>query len=130
MLEVVAGIIFMEDKFLIAKRNAKKSQGNLWEFPGGKVEMGESYPEALKREIKEELNANIEVEKYLGDCIHQYSDKVIKLIGYKAKLLSKNIEMLEHEDYCWISIEELKCYDLADADRKLIEKMGIRKGEF
>ena len=52
MIEVVAGIIWKDNKFLIAKRNAKKDQGNLWEFPGGKVEKGESYENALVREIK------------------------------------------------------------------------------
>ena len=64
--EVVAAIIYRGDKFLIAQRNLKKSQGGLWEFPGGKIELGESKEEALKREIYEEFHAEIEVRR-IGD---------------------------------------------------------------
>lgn len=63
MIEVVAGIIYKDDKFLIAQRNLKKSQGGLWEFPGGKIEPGETREEALKREIYEEFRAEIKVRK-------------------------------------------------------------------
>ena len=63
MIEVVAGIIYKGDKFLIAQRNLKKSQGGLWEFPGGKIEPGESKEEALKREIYEEFRAEIKVRR-------------------------------------------------------------------
>lgn len=72
MIEVVAGVIYKDNKFLIAQRNLKKAQGGLWEFPGGKVEKGESYENALTREIKEEFNANIEVKEYIGENIHHY----------------------------------------------------------
>ena len=65
LIEVVAGIIYKDDKFLIAQRNLKKAQGGLWEFPGGKREPGESFEDALKREIKEEFDADIEVKEYL-----------------------------------------------------------------
>ena len=63
MIEVVAAIIYKGDKFLIAQRNLKKSQGGLWEFPGGKIEPGESREEALKREIFEEFRAEIKVRR-------------------------------------------------------------------
>ena len=59
MIEVVAGVIYKDDKFLIAQRNFKKAQGGLWEFPGGKVEQGETPQEALKREIKEEFDSKL-----------------------------------------------------------------------
>ena len=63
MIEVVAAVIFKGDKFMIAQRNLKKSQGGLWEFPGGKVESGETRREALKREIYEEFRAEIKVRR-------------------------------------------------------------------
>ena len=79
MIEVVAGIIYNnENKFLVAQRNLKKDQGGLWEFPGGKVEKEESYQEALKREIKEEFNADIEVMEYIGENIHCLEDWALK----------------------------------------------------
>ena len=117
MVEVVAGIIYKNDKFLIAKRNLKKSQGGLWEFPGGKVENNETYEEALKREIKEEFDAIIEVNKYVGETIHHYPEKDIKLLFYEAKLLSKNIKLLEHEDYRWITKDEEANFEFAEADK-------------
>ncbi|MDO5556907.1 MAG: (deoxy)nucleoside triphosphate pyrophosphohydrolase [Clostridia bacterium] len=123
MIEVVAGIIYKGEKFLITQRNLKKLQGGLWEFPGGKVEKGETYQEALKREIKEELNAEIEVEEYFDTNIFEYPDRKIKLIVYKAKLMSDDIELLEHEDAKWISEEELGNYEFAGADRCFVEKL-------
>lgn len=117
MIEVVAGVIYKNNKFLIAQRNLKKAQGGLWEFPGGKVEEGESYENALAREIKEEFNANIEVNEYIGENIHHYPEKDIRLLFYKARLLSENIELLEHEDYKWITKEEKDNFEFAGADR-------------
>lgn len=117
MIEVVAGIIYKNNKFLIARRNLNKSQGGLWEFPGGKVEKDESYESALRREIREELNADIEVKEYIGESIYHYPEKDIKLIFYKAKLLSEGIELIEHESYKWITKEEKEKYEFAGADK-------------
>lgn len=121
MIEVVAGIIYKNNKFLIAQRNLKKSQGGLWEFPGGKVEKNESYESALIREIKEELNADIEVNEYIGESVHHYPEKDIKLIFYKARLLSKNIELLEHESCEWITKDEKDKFEFAGADRVVFD---------
>ncbi len=121
MIEVVAGVIYKDNKFLIAQRNLKKAQGGLWEFPGGKVEKGESYENALTREIKEEFNANIEVKEYIGENIHHYPEKDIKLLFYKARLLSEKIELLEHEDYKWITKEDKDNFEFAGADKAVFD---------
>ena len=121
MIEVVAGIIYKNNKFLIAQRNLKKDQGGLWEFPGGKVEKNEAYENALIREIKEELNADIEVDEYVGENVHHYPEKDIKLIFYKAKLLSEQIELLEHEGYEWITKEEKDKFEFAGADKVVFD---------
>ena len=121
MIEEVAGIIYKNNKFLIAQRNLKKDQGGLWEFPGGKVEKNESYENALIREIKEELNADIEVDEYVGENVHHYPEKDIKLIFYKAKLLSEQIELLEHEGYEWITKEEKDKFEFAGADKVVFD---------
>ena len=121
MIEVVAGVIYKDNKFLIAQRNLKKDQGGLWEFPGRKVEKKESYEEALVREIKEEFNADIVVEEYLGENIYHYPEKDIKLIFYKARLISPKIELLEHENYKWITKNEKNNFEFAEADKKAFE---------
>ena len=104
LVEVVAAVIENENnEILCALRSPIMTLPNMWEFPGGKVEKGESYENALAREIKEEFNANIEVNEYIGENIHHYPEKDIRLLFYKARLLSENIELLEHEDYKWIT---------------------------
>ena len=126
MIEVVAGIIYKdlsEGRFLIAQRNLKKSQGGLWEFPGGKVEDGETRQEALKREIKEEFNADIRVGEYVGEIVHHYPEKDVQLVFYKAYLEGKNFELLEHEDYRWIHKGEKDSYVFAGADVGIFEKI-------
>ena len=117
MIEVVAGVIYKDNKFLIAQRNLKKSQGGLWEFPGGKLEFGESCEAALKREIFEEFEAEIEVEGYITENIHHYPEKDIKLMFYKAKLVSDKFVLKEHEDYRWITKEDKDKFEFADADK-------------
>ena len=121
MIEVVAGIIYKNDKFLIAQRNLKKAQGGLWEFPGGKVEINETHEAALKREIKEEFNADIQVDKYIGENIHHYPEKDIKLVFFKATLLSEKIDLLEHEDYRWITKDDKEKFEFAGADKKVFD---------
>lgn len=117
MIEVVAGVIYKDNKFLIAQRNLKKSQGGLWEFPGGKLETGESCEAALKREIFEEFEAEIEVEGYITEKIHHYPEKDIKLMFYKAKLVSDKLVLKEHEDYRWITKEDKDKFEFAGADK-------------
>ena len=122
MINVVAAVIKDENgKILITQRNLQKDQGGLWEFPGGKVEKNESYESALIREIKEELNADIEVNEYIGESIHHYPEKDIKLIFYKAKLLSKKVELLEHESCKWITKDEKDKFEFAGADKAVFD---------
>ena len=117
VIEVVAGVIYKDGKFLIAQRNLKKAQGGLWEFPGGKLEPNESAEAALKREIKEEFDADIEVGNYIGESIHHYPEKDIKLMFYRADLISSDITLLEHESCAWITKENKDDYEFAGADK-------------
>ena len=124
MINVVAAVIFNEDnKILIAQRNLKKSQGGLWEFPGGKIESGETREHAIVREIKEEMNIEIEVEKYLAEKVFEYPEKTINLIALKCKIINGKITLNEHEDAKWINKNELTNYNFAPADRFIIEKI-------
>lgn len=120
MIEVVAAVIYKGDKFMIAQRNLNKSQGGLWEFPGGKIEPGETGEEALKREIREEFNAEITVGKLITEVEHHYPEKDVKLYFYKAELVGEMLEVLEHEAIAWITKDEKEKYQFAGADEAVL----------
>lgn len=122
MINVVAGIIYRDHgKFLIAQRNLNKNQGGLWEFPGGKLEPGETCEENLALEIREEMAADIEVFECVGENIHHYPEKDIRLMFYEAKLLSEDVTLLEHEDCRWITREDKDKFEFAGADVKVFD---------
>ena len=129
MINVVAAIIKNgEGKILITQRNLKKSQGGLWEFPGGKIEKGETREEAIIREIKEELTIEINVESYLGEKIFEYPEKSINLIALNCRVKSGNIYLTEHEEARWVEKEELNSFEFAPADIFIVKKLqGIEK---
>lgn len=128
LIVVSAAIILSDGKILIAKRGKSKSLANLWEFPGGKVEANEAPEQCVKREIKEELNMNIKVLRYYSTNIHKYEFGVVKLIAFLAKYESGKIELREHADYKWVTIDELTNYPFAPADIPIVEKLE-REGQ-
>lgn len=93
----------------------------MWEFPGGKVEEGESEVDCIVREIREELGVEIRVGDVLASCRHDYGDKVILLIPFRAELVSGRPVLHEHAALFWGSPAEIAGLDLAPADRKLLE---------
>ena len=129
MINVVAAIIKNgEGKILITQRNLKKSQGGLWEFPGGKIEKGETREEAIIREIKEELTIEINVESYLGEKVFEYPEKSINLIALNCRVKSGNIYLTVHEEARWVEKEELNSFEFAPADIFIVKKLqGIEK---
>lgn len=123
-MDVVAAIIENNDgDILIAKRNSKKSQGGLWEFPGGKIEKNESADDAIKREIKEELNIDIEINKWIIEKRHEYPEKTINLILCSAKWIGGELDLSEHEDSKWIKKEDIFNFQFADADKEIINEI-------
>lgn len=117
MIQVAAAIIENDQgQLLIARRKAGKSQAGLWEFPGGKIEEGESVEACLQRELMEEMNIVIEPYEYFGVNDHWYGDVHIRLIAWKARYQSGNIVLVDHDEYRWVSTEELKEYEFAEAD--------------
>ena len=118
--DVVAAIILKDDKFFIAQRNRNKHMGLCWEFPGGKVEKGETFDIALKREIKEELNIDIAINNKLGE--ENYKDEKInvKLHYFLCSHISGEIYLNEHEDSAWVTKNEFKNYNFAEGDCNII----------
>lgn len=124
MINVVAAVIKDDNgKILITQRNLKKSQGGLWEFPGGKIEPNETKEQAIIREIKEELTIDINVKDYIDEKIFTYPEKDINLIALECSIINGNIELLEHEDYRWVSSSELENFEFAPADMFIVEKL-------
>ena len=126
MINVVAAVIQNEEgKILIAQRNLKKSQGGLWEFPGGKIEPNETKEEAIIREIKEEMDIDIETKKFIDQKIFNYPDKDINLIAIECKQIKGDIKLNEHEDFKWVNKNELKNFNFAPADKFIINTISL-----
>lgn len=123
MKEVTAGIIIDNNKILIAQRGANEKLAGKWEFPGGKIEVGETPQQCLKREIMEELEVDIEVGDYLGESIYTYPNGEIKLIAYFATAVDGDIKLSVHDKIEWITISEIDKYDFVPADITFIEKL-------
>lgn len=114
-IKVVAAIIQKENKILATKRGHGEFI-NMWEFPGGKIEPGETKEEALIREIKEELNIEINVDKFAIDIEYQYPNFYLFMSCFMCSIKEGSIELLEHNDGKWITKEELNTLNWLSAD--------------
>jgi 8-oxo-dGTP diphosphatase len=124
-IEVVGAIIRHGDRVLIAQRPPGKHEALLWEFPGGKVEPGESPEACLVREIQEELAAQIEVGAYFGDVLHDYGGRRIHLTCYWATLTAGEPQAIDCHAIAWASAQDLGAYDFAPADVPLVELLLV-----
>lgn len=114
-IKVVAAIIQKENKILATKRGYGEFI-NMWEFPGGKIESGETKEQALVREIKEELNIEISVDNFAIDIEYQYPNFYLFMSCFMCSIKEGSIELLEHNDGKWITKEELNTLNWLPAD--------------
>ncbi len=114
-IKVVAAIIQKENKILATKRGYGEFI-NMWEFPGGKIEPGETKEEALIREIKEELNIEINVDEFVIDIEYQYPNFYLFMSCFMCSIKEGSIKLLEHNDGKWITKEELNTLNWLPAD--------------
>ena len=122
LIAVVAGVIYHKGKILIAQRRKDKSLGGLWEFPGGKMEAGETCEQTLAREIKEEFNIDIQVEKHLMEYVFSYPTFNLKMYVYQASWNGQGtIKICDHEQYLFANVDEMGKYKFSDADIAIIE---------
>ena len=124
-VEVVCALIQNEEgKIFCCQRGPGRALAYKWEFPGGKIEQNETKEEALVREIKEELKSDIKVIRYIGVSKHEYNDLEkpfsITMYAYLCKLIDGDLELTEHVDSCWTTVNEMKSMDFAAADIPLI----------
>ena len=123
MVEVVAGLIWKDGKFMICQRPENKARALLWEFVGGKVEKGESREDALIRECKEELDVTVKPLDVFCTVDHVYPDITIRLVLFNAEIVSGGPKLLEHADLKWISANEIDNYEFCPADKEILEKI-------
>ena len=127
-IEVVAAIIILRDEILCLQRGENKFDyiSNKFEFPGGKMEAGESKEETIIREISEELNMNIEVQEEFMTVTHQYPDFIITMHSFICKCKSPSLTLTEHISYRWLKKNELEDLDWAAADIPIMRKLLIK----
>lgn len=120
IIDVVAAIIEKNGKILLAQRDAGSDQAGLWEFPGGKVEAGESQPQALARELEEELGIVASVGSYVASNQWQQSERIIRLHAWRVATFSGELQNRCHSDFVWLAPEQAFDYPLAPADVPLL----------
>lgn len=119
-VEVVAAVIEHDGRIFATQRGYGEYK-DWWEFPGGKIEPGETQCEALKREIMEELNTEINIDKFLLTINYDYPNFHLTMHCFLCSVISGNLELLEHENARWLSPSELKSVEWLPADIEVLD---------
>ena len=123
MLEVTAAIFRKDDRFLICQRPEGKSCAYLWEFPGGKIEPGETGETCIIRECSEELGVTIRVLGKYTDVVYDYPDRSVHLHFYLAEIHAGELSRKEHNALTWIRSEDIPRFSFCPADAKMLRQM-------
>ena len=128
VIEVAAALIRDEaGRYLITQRRRGSHLAGLWEFPGGKLEVGESPETALRRELRQELGATFAVGKLVETVRWEYADRTVVLHFHDCRVESGVIEPREGQVMAWVEAPGLGAYDFPPADRALIERLAARR---
>ncbi len=123
MTEVVAALIWREERFLACQRPSHKARGLLWEFVGGKVESGETREQALIRECREELDITVVPRDIFMEVTHEYPDLTVHLTLFNADLPQGEPKALEHNALRWITVDEIDQLAFCPADEEILERL-------
>lgn len=130
LLEVVCAVIVHDGRVLAARRKPGGDAGGKWEFPGGKVKRGESYEEAICREITEELSCSVKVVQVLKPNVHRYPSLSLRLTPIVCSLAAGLPVALEHQELAWLCTRDLPGIDWAAADLPVVDQLisGVVEG--
>jgi A/G-specific adenine glycosylase len=124
-IEVGAGIVWRRGRILLCKRRADAMLGGLWEFPGGKRDPGETIPQCIRRELREECDLDVAVGEHLIDVTHTYSHLRVTLRCYHCRAGAGRVRRLGCDDVRWVWPQEIAEYPLPAADVRILEALGV-----
>lgn len=127
IIEVVAAIIERNGHILLAQRDNSRDQAGLWEFPGGKIEQGETQPQALQRELSEELGIEARIDGWVTSHDWQQTTRVIRLHAWRVGDFSGSLTLSCHTECRWVKAQDAHHYPLAPADIPLLEAYITQK---
>lgn len=123
MVAVVAAVIVEKGRVLVTRRRAGTHLGGLWEFPGGKIEPGESHESALRRELREELGIETRVVQLLLEVVHHYTQKSVHLSFYVCERSEGDPQPCEVAEWRWVSIGDLRSLEFPAADVAVLDRI-------
>ena len=122
-IDVAAAIIFKQQEILISQRDDHSHLSGYWEFPGGKREQGETFEDCLVREIREELNVEIELDGLFERVNYEYPEKVVTLQFYRCRYLRGEVKALGCRQYKWVALRQLSDYQFPPANEPVLRKL-------
>ena len=127
VVEVAAGLIFQEGRYLIARRKPGAHLAGLWEFPGGKREVDESLTECLQRELREELGVRINLPIPYRIVRHDYPEKTVELHFFHCAIEEGEASPIDCEEIRWVRPEEFINFEFPPADRAIVDALRCHK---
>lgn len=122
-VEVAAGIILRDERVFLAKRPDDKHKGGYWEFPGGKIEEGESAEKALLRELTEEVGIVASLPEHYQSLMYDYGDKCVHLHFFLVKEFTGEAHGREQQTTCWVPLKDLAKYDFPEANQPIVDRL-------
>lgn len=120
-ITVTAAVLEKDGRILIARRKHVDRQAGKWEFPGGKIEKGETAETCLRRELQEELGIDVVVGSFVGRSCHRYPHGEIELLAYRVIHLSGDFQLHDHEEIRWVLPADLASHDFSAADIPIVK---------